>query len=60
MFSHITMKWKAKPLESLEVIINLIENSTIQKELMIKTKANKNEHEKRIKIDDIDNRNVYM
>ena len=52
MFSHITKNWRAKPLESLEVIVNLIANTTTQKGLIIKAKADKNEYEKGIKIDD--------
>ena len=52
MFSHITKNWRAKPLESLEVIVNLIANTTTQKGLTIKAKADKNEYEKGIKIDD--------
>ena len=38
MFLHITKNWRAKPLESLEVIVNLIANTTTQKGLKIKRK----------------------
>ena len=52
MFSHITKNWRARPLESLEVIVNLIANTTTQKGLVIKAKADMNQYEKGIKITD--------
>ncbi len=52
MFSYITKNWRAKPLESLEVIVNLIANTTTLKGLSIKAKADKNQYEKGIKVDD--------
>ena len=52
MFSHITKNWRAKPLESVEVIVNLIANTTTQKGLTIKAKADKKEYEKGLKVDD--------
>lgn len=52
MFSYITKNWRAKPLESLEVIVNLIANTTTLKGLKIKAKADKNQYEKGLKVDD--------
>jgi transposase len=52
MFSYITKNWRAKPLESLEVIVNLIANTTTQKGLTIKAKADKIQYEKGLKVDD--------
>ena len=52
MFSYITKNWRAKPLESLEVIVNLIANTTTRKGLMIKAKADKTQYEKGLKVDD--------
>ena len=52
MFSYITKNWRAKPLESLEVIVNLIANTTTKKGLTIKAKADKNQYEKGLKVDD--------
>lgn len=54
MFSYITKNWRAKPLESLEVIVNLIANTTTQKGLTVKAKADKKVYEKGIKVDDKD------
>lgn len=50
MFSHITKNWRARPLESLEVIVNLIANTTTQKGLEIRAKADTNQYEKGVKI----------
>jgi len=52
MFSYITKNWRAKPLESLEVIVNLIANTTTKKGLTIQAKADKNQYEKGLKVDD--------
>jgi len=52
MFSYITKNWRAKPLESLEVIVNLIANTTTLKGLTIKAKVDKNEYEKGLKVAD--------
>lgn len=52
MFSYITKNWRAQPLQSLEVIVNLIANTTTRKGLSIKVEADKNEYEKGIKVDD--------
>jgi len=52
MFSYITKNWRAKPLESLEVIVYLIANTTTKKGLTIKAKADKNQYEKGLKVDD--------
>ena len=52
MFSHITKNWRAKPLESLAVIVDLIANTTTTKGLTIKAKADEAQYEKGIKVDD--------
>jgi len=52
MFSHITKNWRARPLLSLEIIVNLIANTTTSKGLKINVKADENQYEKGIKITD--------
>ena len=52
MFSFITKNWRSKPLVSLEVIVNLIANTTTQKGLKVKAKADLNQYEKGIKVND--------
>jgi len=42
------------------VIVNLITNTTTQKGLIIKVKADKNEYEKGIKMDDETLRNICL
>jgi transposase len=54
LFSHITKNWRAKPLVSLEVIVNLIANTTTQKGLKVKAIEDKNVYEKGIKISNED------
>jgi len=36
MFSHITMNWRARPLQSREVVVNLIASTTTRKGLKIR------------------------
>jgi hypothetical protein len=50
LFSHITKNWRAKPLVSLEVIVNLIANTSTQKGLIVKANADMKEYEKGIKV----------
>jgi hypothetical protein len=50
LFSHITKNWRAKPLVSLEVIVNLIANTSTQNGLLVKANADMKEYEKGIKV----------
>lgn len=52
MFSFISKNWRAKPLVSLEVIVNLIANTKTEKGLKIKAKEDKKNYAKGIKISD--------
>jgi hypothetical protein len=52
MFCHITANWRGRPLESLEVIVNLIANTQTSKGLMIQADLNVNSYPKGIKISD--------
>lgn len=52
LFSFITKNWRGKPLESLEVIVNLIANTTTQKGLKVKALADHREYEKGLKVTD--------
>jgi len=52
MFSYITKNWRAKPLESMEVIVNLIATTTTQKGLKVKARPDEKIYEKGIKVDD--------
>lgn len=52
MFSFISKNWRAKPLVSLEVIVNLIANTKTEKGLKIKAKEDKKNYAKGIKITD--------
>jgi len=50
MFSFISMNWRAKPLISLEVIVNLIANTTTESGLKIRAEKDENTYLKGIKI----------
>ena len=52
MFSYITKNWRAKPLESMEVIVNLIATTTTQKGLKVKARPDEKIYEQGIKVDD--------
>jgi len=54
MFSYISMNWRAKPLISLQVIVNLIAGTTTTKGLLIKSKIDEAIYEKGIKVTDVE------
>lgn len=62
MFSFISMNWKGIPLESYEMIINLIGGTKTSKGLRIKAKLDTKEYEKGIKIseEEFDRINIYL
>ncbi len=52
MFSFISLNWRAKPLISYEVIVNLIAATTTSKGLTIAAKLDTNIYPKGIKVTD--------
>jgi Rhodopirellula transposase DDE domain len=52
LFSYISKNWRAKPLISIEVIINLIANTTTEKGLKVGAKVDEQQYHKGIKITD--------
>lgn len=52
MFCHITANWRGRPLETREVIVNLIANTQTSKGLTIQADLNVNSYQKGIKISD--------
>ena len=52
LFSFISKNWRGKPLESLEVIVSLIANTTTEKGLKVGALADKKEYEKGLKVSD--------
>jgi Rhodopirellula transposase DDE domain len=52
MFCHITANWRGRPLETREVIVNLIANTQTSKGLTIQADLNVNSYPKGIKISD--------
>lgn len=60
LFSYITKNWRAKPLESLEVVVNLIANTTTEKGLQVKAKIDETQYEKGIKVLDDELKNIKL
>ena len=52
MFCHITANWRGRPLETREVIVNLIANTRTSKGLTIQADLNVNSYSKGIKVSD--------
>ncbi len=60
LFSFISKNWRGKPLESLEVIVNLIANTTTEKGLKVKALADKRQYEKGLKVTDEEIKNIKI
>lgn len=54
LFSFISKNWRAKPLTSIEVVVNLIANTTTDKGLKVKAKHDTTLYAKSIKVTDIE------
>ena len=52
LFSQITKNWRGRPLESLEIIVNLIASTTTDKGLIVRCKPDETEYQKGIKVSD--------
>ena len=52
MFCHITENWRGRPLRSLEIIVNLIGNTTTKAGLRIQAELNTGSYEAGIKVSD--------
>jgi hypothetical protein len=51
MFCHITRNWRARPLESLEVVVNLIASTTTTKGLRVRAALDTDEYPTGVKVD---------
>lgn len=52
LFSFISMNWRGRPLETLEVIVNLIGSTTNRSGLKVECSLDKREYEKGIRVSD--------
>jgi transposase len=50
MFSHITMNWRGRPLESHEVVVNLVANTTTRAGLKIKAELDERKYLKGVDV----------
>ena len=60
LFSFITKNWRAKPLISLKVVVNLIANTTTPKGLKVNAKEDTQQYEKGRKISDEEMKNIHL
>ena len=60
LFSFITKNWRAKPLISLKVVVNLIANTTTPKGLRVNAKEDTQQYEKGRKISDEEMKNIHL
>ena len=52
MFCHITRNWRGRPLESLEVVVNLIASTTTTKGLRVRAALDTDEYPTGVKVND--------
>ena len=52
LFCHITQNWRARPLTSLQVIVNLIGSTTTEQGLTVQVRLDKNQYQTGIKVTD--------
>ena len=52
LFSHITQNWRGRPLESHEVIVNLIANTTTKAGLKVQARLDENTYVTGVKVSD--------
>jgi hypothetical protein len=52
LFSHITMNWRGRPLESYEIIVNLIGSTTTQQGLRVQAEIDQNTYPTKLKVSD--------
>jgi hypothetical protein len=52
LFSHITQNWRGRPLESHEVIVNLIANTTTKGGLKVEARLDENTYATGVKVSD--------
>jgi hypothetical protein len=60
MFSYITKNWRGRPLETIEVIVNLIANTTTAAGLKIKAALDTGKYEKGITVSDEEMKKVRI
>lgn len=60
LFSYISKNWRAKPLTSIEVIVNLISNTTTEKGLKVTAQKDAGIYKKSIKITDEELENINL
>lgn len=52
LFSYISKNWRGRPLETLEIVVNLIASTTTKKGLKVNCKIDRNSYETGVKVSD--------
>ena len=60
MFCHITRNWRGRPLESLEVVVNLIASTATTKGLRVRAALDTDEYPIGVKVDDATMANLRL
>lgn len=60
LFSYISKNWRARPLTSIEVIVNLIANTTTEKGLKVNAKVDEKKYDTGIRIADEEMKNLNI
>lgn len=60
LFSYISINWRAKPLTSLQVTLELIAATTTEKGLKVKSRLDKNHYPTKLKIADKEMKNINL
>ena len=60
LFSFITINWRGKPLESLQVIIDLIASTTTSTELKVYARLDEGTYPDKIKVTDVELATVQL
>jgi hypothetical protein len=60
LFSHITLNWRGRPLVSLEIIVNLIANTTTKAGLRVQAALDTTPYPTQIKVTDEQMQNIAI
>lgn len=60
LFSQITLNWRGRPLETLEVVVQLIANTTTGTGLRVKAAADQKQYKTKIKVTDAEMKNINL
>ena len=60
LFCHVTSNWRGKPLETYEVVVNLIGNTTTETGLKVHAELDASQYEKGRKVTDAEFAGIHL